>query len=86
MANLQPEHGQLSDDFCNAEERGLLRSKRVKNAPSKSYSEIQAEEVLARRDASLQRAAVKRELLEQQEQERKRNARIQQITLNNALA
>ena len=74
MAKLEPEHGQLTDEFCIAEERGLIRSKREKTAASKTFSEIQAEEVLKRQEASLQRAAVKRKLLEQQQQ-----ARIQQI-------
>ena len=74
VAKLEPEHGQLTDEFCIAEERGLIRSKREKTAASKTFSEIQAEEVLKRQEASLQRAAVKRKLLEQQQQ-----ARIQQI-------
>ena len=45
VAKLDPEHGQLTDDFCIAEERGLLRSKRAKTEPVKAYSEIQAEEL-----------------------------------------
>ena len=55
VARMDPEHGQLTDEFCIAEERGLLRSKRARAEPTKSYSEIQAEEDAERREASLQR-------------------------------
>ena len=70
VANLDPEHGQLTDEFCIAEERGLLRSKRAKVEPVKAYSEIQAEEDAARREASLQRASAKRKVLEDAERQR----------------
>jgi hypothetical protein len=70
VATLEPEHGQLTDEFYIAEEHGLLRSKRDKSAPAKAYSEIQAEEDTARREASLQRAAAKRKLMEDAERKR----------------
>ena len=54
---VEPEHGKLTDEFCDAEERGLLRSKRLRPLPEKSYIEIQAEEVEARLQASAKRAA-----------------------------
>ena len=53
VAKLDPEHGQLTDEFCIAEERGLLRSKRARAEPTKSYSEIQAEEDAERREGCL---------------------------------
>jgi hypothetical protein len=82
VAKLQPEHGQLTDEFCNAEERGLIRPKRERTALSRTFSEIQAEEVTKRQEASLQRAAnMKRKLLEQQQQ-----AHIQQNAQKNRLA
>ena len=70
VAKLDPERGQLTDEFCIAEERGLLRSKRAKVEPVKAYSEIQAEEDAARREASLQRASAKRKVLEDAERQR----------------
>ena len=36
VAKLDPEHGQLTDEFCIAEERGILRSKREKAEPLKA--------------------------------------------------
>ena len=70
VAKLDPEHGQLTDEFCIAEERGLLRPKRARTEPAKAYSEIQAEEDAARREASLQRASAKRKVLEDAERQR----------------
>jgi hypothetical protein len=68
VAKLEPE--QFTDEFCIAEERGLLRSKREKSALAKAYSEVQAEEDATRREASLQRAAAKRKLMEYAERKR----------------
>ena len=84
VANLDPEHGQLTDDFCIAEERGLLRPKRAKADPAKAYSEIQGEEDAERREASLQRAAAKRKVLEDAERQRAQEKQRQLITLQHA--
>ena len=81
VANLNPEHGQLTDDFCIAEERGLLRPKRAKADPAKAYSEIQGEEDAERREASLQRAAAKRKVLEDAERQRAQEKQRQLIAL-----
>ena len=81
VAKIDPEHGQLTDDFCIAEERGLLRSKRARAEPTKAYSEIQAEEDAERREASLQRAAAKRKVLEDAERQRAQEKQRQLIAL-----
>ena len=81
VANLDPEHGQLTDDFCIAEERGLLRPKRAKADQAKAYSEIQGEEDAERREASLQRAAAKRKVLEDAERQRAQEKQRQIIAL-----
>jgi hypothetical protein len=84
VAKLDPVHGQLTDEFCIAEERGLLRSKRAKTEPVKTYSEIQAEEDAARREASLQRAAAKRKVLEDAERQRAQEKQRKTIALQHA--
>ena len=84
VARMDPEHGQLTDEFCIAEERGLLRSKRARAEPTKSYSEIQAEEDAERREASLQRAAAKRKALEDAERRRLQEKQRQTIALQHA--
>lgn len=84
VAKLDPEHGQLTDEFCIAEERGLLRSKRARAEPTKAYSEIQAEEDTERREASLQRAAAKRKALEDAERRRLQEKQRQTIALQHA--
>ena len=84
VAKLDPEHGQLTDEFCIAEERGLLRSKRARAEPTKAYSEIQAEEDAERREASLQRAAAKRKALEDAERRRLQEKQRQTIALQHA--
>ena len=84
VAKLDPEHGQLTDEFCIAEERGLLRPKRTKAEPAKAYSEIQAEEDAERRQASLQRAAAKRKVLEDAERQRAQEKQRQIIALQHA--
>ena len=68
--SILAEHGQLTDEFCIAEERGLIRSKLAMTEPAKAYSEIQAEEDAERREASLQRASAKRKALEDDERRR----------------
>ena len=83
-SKLDPEHGQLTDEFCIAEERGLLRSKRARAEPTKAYSEIQAEEDAERREASLQRAAAKRKALEDAERQRVQEKQRQTIALQHA--
>jgi hypothetical protein len=84
VANLDPEHGQLTDEFCIAEERGLLRSKRARAEPAKTYSEIQAEEDAERREASLQRAAAKRKAFEDAERQRVQEKQRQIIAIQHA--
>ena len=81
---MDPEHGQLTDEFCIAEERGLLRSKRARAEPTKAYSEIQAEEDTERREASLQRAAAKRKALEDAKRRRLQEKQRQTIALQHA--
>ena len=84
MAKIDPEHGQLTDEFCIAEERGLIRSKRARTEPAKAYSEIQAEEDAERREASLQRASAKRKALEDAERRRLQEKQRQTIAIQQA--
>ena len=84
VAKLDPEHGELTDEFCTAEERGLIRSKRAMTEPAKAYSEIQAEEDAERREASLQRAAAKRKALEDAERRRVQEKQRQTMALQHA--
>jgi hypothetical protein len=84
VAKIDPEHGQLTDEFCIAEERGLIRSKRARTEPAKAYSEIQAEEDAERREASLQRASAKRKALEDAERRRLQEKQRQTIAIQQA--
>ena len=84
VAKIDPEHGQLTDEFCIAEERGLIRSKRARTEPAKAYSEIQAEEDAERREASLQRASAKRKALEDDERRRLQEKQRQTIAIQQA--
>lgn len=84
VAKIDPEHGQLTDEFCIAEERGLFRSKRARTEPAKTYSEIQAEEDAERREASLQRALAKRKALEYAERRRLEEKQRQTMAIQQA--
>ena len=77
VAKLRPLNGGLTDAFCLEEEEEMVRPRRPRAQPSKSYSIIQGEEEEARSFAAVQRAAKKRKEFEYAERIRIEKTRIE---------